>query len=75
MLLDFPGNAVREDESITVTIQDLIDRVPGSRLGQIDEQTAGELAAEDGAVFLFMSSKDIYLLRDMVRSLLCGSGH
>lgn len=75
VLLDFPGNAVREDESITVTIQDLIDRVPGSRLGQIDEQTAGELAAEDGAVFLFMSSKDIYLLRDMVRSLLCGSGH
>ena len=70
VLLDFPKNAVREDETITVTIQDLIERVPGSRLGEVDQTTAETLAAEDGAVFLFMSSKDIYLLRDMVRGLL-----
>ena len=53
-----------------MTIQDLIDRVPGSIQGEVDQATAGKLAAEDGAVFLFMSSKDIYLLRDMVRDLL-----
>ena len=70
ILLDFPKNAVREDDTITVTIQDLIDRVPGSIQGEADQATAGKLAAEDGAVFLFMSSKDIYLLRDMVRDLL-----
>lgn len=70
ILLDFPKNAVREDDTITVTIQDLIDRVPGSIQGEVDQATAGKLAAEDGAVFLFMSSKDIYLLRDMVRDLL-----
>ena len=31
-LLDFPKNAVREDETITVTIQDLKDRSPNAIL-------------------------------------------
>lgn len=69
-LLDFPKNAVREDETITVTIDDLLERCPGSKLLQIDEQSARTLKEMGPAVYVFMSSKDIYLLRDLLKNIL-----
>lgn len=69
-VLDFPKNAVREDETITVTIQDLLERLNDGELLDVDEASADILAAEAPAVYLFMSSKDIYLLRDMVKERL-----
>lgn len=66
-VLDFPKNAVREDETITVTIQDLLDRLDHGELLDVNEASADILVQEAPAVFLFMSSKDIYLLRDMLR--------
>lgn len=69
-VLDFPKNAVREDETVTVTIDDLLNRLDHGKLLDIDEASARWLADQRDAVYLFMSSKDIYLLRDMVRDLL-----
>ena len=66
VLCDFPKNAVREDSSITVTIQDLLDLCPGSLLLDIDETSAKILKEMGPAVYVFMSSKDIYLLKDML---------
>ena len=40
VLCDFPKNAVREDETITVTIQDLVDRCPNSLLLDVDMVSA-----------------------------------
>lgn len=69
-VLDFDANAKPEDETITVTIQDLLDRLDHGELLDISEQSAQRLAEQGPAVYLFMSSKNIYLLRDMLRSLL-----
>ncbi|TGY67130.1 UDP-N-acetylmuramate--L-alanine ligase [Dubosiella muris] len=69
-LLDFPKNAVREDETITVTIDDLLARCPGARLLEIDEPSAEALKAMGPAVYIFMSSKDIYLLKDKLKEIL-----
>lgn len=70
VLCDFPKNAQREDESITVTIQDLLDLCPNSILLDIDEKSAEVLKEMAPAVYVFMSSKDIYLLKDKLASLL-----
>ncbi len=69
-ICDFPKNAVREDVTITVTIQDLLDRCPNSLLLDIDMTSAEVLHAMAPAVFVFMSSKDIYLLKDYLKTLL-----
>ncbi|MCF0107346.1 MAG: UDP-N-acetylmuramate--L-alanine ligase [Holdemanella sp.] len=69
-LCDFPKNAVREDETITVTIQDMIDLCPGSILLDIDEASAQILSKMAPAAYVFMSSKDIYLLKDMLKNIL-----
>ena len=69
-LLDFPKNAVREDETITVTIQDLLDRCPNAKLLEIDDQSVQELKEMGPAVYVFMSSKDIYLLKDKLKEIL-----
>ena len=69
-LLDFPKNAKREDETITVTIQDLVDRCPNSILLDVDEKSADVLYDMKPAAYLFMSSKDIYLLKDMLKKKL-----
>lgn len=70
VLCDFPKNAVREDETITVTIQDLINRCPNSKLLDIDMESAKVLKEMAPAVYVFMSSKDIYLLKDMLKEIL-----
>lgn len=69
VLCDFPKNAVREDETITVTIQDLQNLCPGSILLDVDQPSAQVLAGMAPAVYVFMSSKDIYLLKDMVKEI------
>lgn len=69
-LCDFPKNAVREDETITVTIQDLMDLCPGASLLDIDDASAEYLNTLTPAVFVFMSSKDIYLLKDKLKKLI-----
>lgn len=70
VLCDFPKNAKREDETITVTIQDLVDKCPNSLLLDVDMESAKVLKEMAPAVFVFMSSKDIYLLKDMLKELL-----
>lgn len=70
VLCDFPKNAKREDETITVTIQDLVDKCPNSLLLDVDMDSAKVLRTMAPAVFVFMSSKDIYLLKDMLKELL-----
>lgn len=72
-VLDFDANAKPEDETITVTIQDLLDRLNDGMLLDISEQSAErlmEMADKDQWVFLFMSSKNIYLLRDLLKEKL-----
>jgi UDP-N-acetylmuramate--alanine ligase len=69
-VLDFPKNAKREDETITVTIQDLLEKLENGLLLDIDEQSANTLAMMKPAVYLFMSSKDIYLLKDLLKQKL-----
>lgn len=70
VLCDFPKNAVREDETITVTIQDLLNLCPQAKLLDIDKESAQILKEMGPAVYVFMSSKDIYLLKDMLAELL-----
>lgn len=70
VVLDFPKNAVREDETITVTIDDLLQRLENGQLMDIDEESADRLLKMGPAVYLFMSSKDIYLLRDLLKQKL-----
>ncbi|MDO4466788.1 MAG: UDP-N-acetylmuramate--L-alanine ligase [Bacillota bacterium] len=67
---DFPKNAVRESEDVTVTIQDLMELCPGCSLLDIDDVSAEYLKTLAPAVFVFMSSKDIYLLKDKLKDLL-----
>lgn len=70
IVCDFPKNAVREDETITVTIQDLLERLDHGTLLDVDQESAKVLASKAPAVFVFMSSKDIYLLKDYLKGLL-----
>lgn len=69
-VLDFDANAKREDETITVTIQDLLDRLEHGRLIAIDQDGAKTLEEAGPAVYLFMSSKNIYLLKDLLKQRL-----
>ncbi|WP_297236884.1 Mur ligase family protein [uncultured Faecalicoccus sp.] len=70
ILCDFPKNAVREDKTITVTIQDLMDRCHNVQLLDVDDASAEVLKTMAPAVYVFMSSKDIYLLKDKLAKLL-----
>lgn len=70
IVCDFPKNVEREDETITVTVQDLLALCPNAKLMDIDDASAKELQKMAPAVFLFMSSKDIYLLKDKLKAIL-----
>ena len=70
VLCDFPKNAVREDETITVTIDDLLNKCKNAQLLDIDDTSAKVLYDMKPAVYLFMSSKDIYLLKDKLKKLM-----
>lgn len=69
-VLDFPANAKPEDETITVTIQDLLDRLDNGSIIDISKKSAELLKDQGPAVYLFMSSKDIYLLKDLLKEQL-----
>ena len=56
-LLDFPKNAVREDETITVTIQDLMDRCPNAILLDVDDASAEKLKEFAPAAFVLCQVK------------------
>ena len=62
---DFPENAVHE-EGIDISIYDIAKLLPRAKVIKEDQEAAKELAQYDGVVFLFMSSKDIYLLEEKV---------
>ena len=66
-LCHFPENAAKE-EGIDITIQNLADICEGSVVIQEDEEAAKMLASRGPAVYLFMSSKDIYKLKNIVKS-------
>lgn len=66
-LCRFPENAVPE-KGITVTIEDLKAKVEGSQIINEDEEAAKYLASLGPAVYLFMSSKDIYNLKNKVKN-------
>lgn len=66
-LCHFPENAAKE-EGIDITIQDLADKCDKAKVIQEDEEAAKMLASRGPAVYLFMSSKDIYKLKNIVKS-------
>lgn len=66
-VLDFDANIVPESPAITVTINDLLEKLDNGQLLSIDEASAKKLADMGPAVYLFMSSKNIYLLKDLLK--------
>lgn len=69
-VLDFDVNIKPEDETMTVTINDLLDRLDNGKLLDLDQESADWLAKQGPAVYLFMSSKNIYLLKDLLAKTL-----
>ena len=66
-LCHFPENAAKED-GINITIQDLAEKIDHAVVIKEDEAAAKMLASRGPAVYLFMSSKDIYKLKNIVKS-------
>jgi len=66
-LCEFPNNAKKEN-GVEVTIQDLCDLSKKAKVIKEDEEGAAILAKQSPAVYLFMSSKDIYKLKNIVKS-------
>lgn len=66
-LCHFPENAAKE-EGIDITIQDLCDKCSKATVIAEDEAAAKMLASRGPAVYLFMSSKDIYKLKNIVKN-------
>lgn len=65
-ICDFPANAISE-AGINITIDDLVDSCNNAVLIQEDEGGAKILAQEGECVYLFMSSKDIYKFKNIVK--------
>lgn len=63
----FPENAAKE-EGIDITIADLAKLSEKAQIIKEDEEAAKQLASRGPAVYLFMSSKDIYKLKNVVKS-------
>lgn len=66
-LCHFPENAAKE-AGIDITIQDLADRMENVHVIKEDEDAARMLAKRGPAAYLFMSSKDIYKFKNIVKS-------
>lgn len=66
-ICDFPANATREP-GVNVTIDDLWQGIRGASLINEDLEGAKVLDKESPACFVFMSSKDIYKLKDMLKN-------
>lgn len=65
-LCHFPENAAKEP-GIDITIQDLANKCEHATVISEDEEAAKLLASRGPAVYLFMSSKDIYKLKNIVK--------
>lgn len=66
-LCEFPENAKKED-GIDISIKDLCELTQKGVVISEDESGAKLLADRGPAVYLFMSSKDIYKLKNIVKS-------
>lgn len=66
-LCEFPENAAKED-GIDISIKDLCAHTSKGVVISEDEAGAKTLAQRGPAVYLFMSSKDIYKLKNIVKS-------
>lgn len=64
-LVHFPENAKKEP-GIDIDIHEIGQYIPRAKIIHEDEEAVKLLAAYDNVVYLFMSSKDIYKLEDMV---------
>ena len=67
VLCPFPENA-KHEEGIDITIDDLKALIPKAEVLIENEENAKRLAAHGEAVYLFMSSKDIYKFKNIVKS-------
>lgn len=67
ILCHFPENAAKE-EGIDITIEDLAKLCPGALVVKEDEESAKMVAALGTGVYLFMSSKDIYKFKNIVKT-------
>lgn len=70
ILCPFPENAKKE-EGIDIDIYDLAKLIPGCRVMNETEENARILSQEENVTYLFMSSKDIYKWKDLVKSFHC----
>ncbi len=66
-LFDFPKNAQKED-GIDISIVDLLKAVPQAKLIEETQIEAESLLKHGEACYLFMSSKDIYKFKDMMKN-------
>lgn len=68
-LLEFTSIDDKQD-GVDVNISYLADMIEGSKILPENEEGAKILAEHKGSVYVFMSSKDIYNLADMVKQLI-----
>lgn len=64
-LVHFPENAKKEP-GIDIDIHEIGQYIPRAKIIHEDDEAVKMLAKHDNCVFLFMSSKDIYKLEDML---------
>lgn len=67
ILCPFPENAKKE-AGIDIDIFDLAEKIPNCKVMMENEENARTLSKEQDIVYLFMSSKDIYKWKDVVKS-------
>lgn len=67
VLCPFPENQKRED-GIDITIDDLAKKIDGACVMSENEENAKALAEAGAGVYLFMSSKDIYKFKNLVKN-------
>lgn len=64
-----PLNSVDDfEEGVDMTVDDLQKMIPGSHLVDVDEKSLDLLESFGPAVYVFMSAKDVYVLRDALKT-------
>lgn len=66
-ICNFPANAVPEP-GIHFSIDELLSKTPKAQLLLETPEEAAKMAAFENTVFLFMSSKDIYKFKDLMKT-------
>ena len=67
-LCHFPENAAHE-AGIDIDITDIQQYIPEAKIISEDDEGARLLSKHENCVYLFMSSKDIYKLKDKVKKM------